>query len=78
MDNLRHLYIIGNGFDLHHKIDSSYHDFKKWLQTHYREFYEEFIDVSDCNSNWWNDFERNIGNLDMGTLARPGKTTPNL
>ena len=27
----RHLYIIGNGFDLHHGINSSYRNFRDWL-----------------------------------------------
>ena len=26
------LYIIGNGFDLHHKINSRYSNFQEWLQ----------------------------------------------
>ena len=26
------LYVIGNGFDIHHMIDSKYLDFKKWVQ----------------------------------------------
>ena len=30
---MKHLYIIGNGFDIHHKIDSRYSDFKNWLST---------------------------------------------
>ena len=28
----KHLYIIGNGFDLHHHIPSNYSDFKEWLK----------------------------------------------
>lgn len=27
----KHLYIIGNGFDLHHEINSSYKDFQEWM-----------------------------------------------
>ena len=26
------LYVIGNDFDIHHKIESTYWDFKKWVQ----------------------------------------------
>ena len=28
---MKHLYIIGNGFDLHHEIPSGYLDFHNWL-----------------------------------------------
>lgn len=28
---VKHLYIIGNGFDLHHGINSSYKDFQEWM-----------------------------------------------
>lgn len=29
------LYIIGNGFDLHHGINSSYFEYRIWLKKHY-------------------------------------------
>lgn len=29
------LYVIGNGFDVHHGIDSKYVDFKKWLMRNH-------------------------------------------
>ena len=32
VDNV--LYIIGNGFDLHHGVASSYASFCKWLEKH--------------------------------------------
>lgn len=35
------LYIIGNGFDLAHKIGSSYNDFKEFIQTKYPDISEE-------------------------------------
>lgn len=34
MNNSRHLYIIGNGFDRHHGADSSYADFRQYLLHH--------------------------------------------
>lgn len=27
----KHLYFIGNGFDLHHEINSSYGHFRDWM-----------------------------------------------
>ena len=29
---MRHLYFIGNGFDIHHKFPNRYTDFRKWLR----------------------------------------------
>ena len=34
MNNIKHLYIIGNGFDLYHGAESSYADFRKYLLHH--------------------------------------------
>lgn len=28
---MKHLYIIGNGFDLHHRMKTSYSQFREWL-----------------------------------------------
>lgn len=28
---INHLYIVGNGFDLHHEIPSTYKNFREWL-----------------------------------------------
>ena len=33
------LYIIGNGFDLHHGINSSYFEYRIWLKKHYEDIY---------------------------------------
>ena len=35
------LYIIGNGFDLHHGINSSYFEYRIWLKKHYEDIYCE-------------------------------------
>jgi len=50
------LYIIGNGFDRHHGVRSSYGDFKAWLQKKNRNLYEQLNDV--CKVDFlWRDFE---------------------
>ncbi len=36
----KNLYIIGNGFDLHHGISSSYNGFKKFVKENEVELYE--------------------------------------
>ena len=62
----KHLYIIGNGFDLHHKINSSYKNFRDWLYDN------ELSVISDieeaygcCGDEWWSDFENQLGSLDI-------------
>lgn len=61
--DMKHLYIIGNGFDIHHRIPSRYKDFKDWLVENDRDTYyrvEEIIGYYELT--WWNEFETNLGN----------------
>lgn len=54
LDNV--LYIIGNGFDLHHKVNSSYGDFSRWLKIRNRDLYELLNTI--CEVDYlWSDFE---------------------
>lgn len=39
---MKTLYIIGNGFDIAHKLDTSYWDFRVYLARTYPEFLQEF------------------------------------
>lgn len=64
------LYIIGNGFDLHHGLPTSYASFRdyankrqslsKWLNA----IYGDAIN----NSEWWWQFEENLANVDYTHL----------
>ncbi len=60
-DNER-LYVIGNGFDIHHLIESKYVDFKKWVQnnkdTHLVSLMDTFFS-NDCD--FWADIENALG-----------------
>lgn len=58
-------YIIGNGFDLHHEIQSSYRCYEKWLESNSPEIYNAIIEIYDCDKEWWSDFEKNIGSLNI-------------
>lgn len=50
------LYIIGNGFDLHHGVLSSYKSFAIWLKRKNRELYDKLKIV--CRVGYlWKDFE---------------------
>ena len=59
------LYVIGNGFDLFHGLKTKYSDFKKWMYYHHPIVLDELIHTYNPNGEWWNDFEMNLGNLDI-------------
>lgn len=62
----RHLYIIGNGFDQHHEIHSSYHDFYEWMSMYRAGVLCEVEEVYGCCGNdWWADFEKQLASLDV-------------
>ena len=44
--NCRKLYIIGNGFDIQHRIPSEYHHFKKFVQQHDSDLFRTIEDLS--------------------------------
>lgn len=57
------LYIIGNGFDIHHRIESRYRDFKKWLQKEEKNgTLVEMMDTFFSNEcEFWGDIEKALG-----------------
>ena len=48
----RHLYIIGNGFDLHHGINSSYRNFRNWLYENEPTIIQDMHDVGHKDNDW--------------------------
>lgn len=58
------LYVIGNGFDLHHGIQSSYFNFKDFLEENDPDVYN-VVDtyLGNVKDFWW-DFEKNLALLD--------------
>lgn len=68
---MKHLYIIGNGFDIHHEIPSGYLDFHNWLDE--VEDWETQMTIEEifgyCNSNWWKHFEENLGSANTLDIA---------
>lgn len=74
---MKHLYFIGNGFDIHHKLPTRYTDFRKWLRKKDFEAYEWMIalygvDDEDENGNiseetctWWSYFESHLVDFDV-------------
>jgi len=65
----RTLYIIGNGFDLHHNIKSSYCNFKKYIERVDNQLFElidEYLQIEDN----WSDFEEALSSVDIDTLTQ--------
>lgn len=61
------LYIIGNGFDLHHKLKTTYFDFRNQCLTRsprlHKYLTEAYGDNLD-NEMWWYNFEEMLGKVD--------------
>ena len=63
---MKRLYIIGNGFDIHHDIPSRYSNYRDWLEENDVELIERlrnYYNVDD--KEWWNQFEMELGYPDM-------------
>lgn len=66
--NYETLYVIGNGFDLHHGVKSSYHCYMEWLKENHKDDYQKIIDFYGNKAEeyeWWNEFETNLGYFDI-------------
>ena len=67
---MKHLYIIGNGFDIFTGLKTRYVDFRWWLENNYPFIYENMQDAYDMDMEWWNDFEVQLGKLDVSAYVR--------
>jgi hypothetical protein len=64
----RKLYIIGNGFDIHHGISSKYSDFKDYVENNDRELFdtlEKYFNTDEL----WSDFEETLAFIDTDTIT---------
>ena len=61
IDNV--LYIIGNGFDLHHDVASSYRCFRNWLEHNNPELFMVYSTVCKYDA-LWSDFENGLAYVD--------------
>lgn len=70
-DDSKTLYIIGNGFDLEHKLPTRYSDFRDYLTRNRHEHFvhqlESFFPLDTGNSLWSN-FEEALGEYDTDWL----------
>lgn len=65
------LYIIGNGFDLHHNLKTSYANFCLYVRENDKELYEFlewYVDVELDKDGLWKDFEKSLGTFDHGAF----------
>lgn len=63
------LYVIGNGFDLHHRMATSYWHFGEFLSRQYqdlREVMDEYFQTDE--DDFWGCFEENLASFDADTL----------
>ena len=67
---MKHLYIIGNGFDIYTGLATRYSDFRLWLENSYPFIYENLQAVYDIDAEWWNDFELQLGKLDVNKFVK--------
>lgn len=66
--NVRTLYIIGNGFDLHHGMPTRYLDFKNHLLEVDRETYDWVDTYVPAEGNWAN-LEQALADLDTDNIV---------
>jgi hypothetical protein len=62
------LYIIGNGFDIHHGMKSKYSDFKNYVEKNDNDLFdtlEKYFDEDEL----WSDFEETLAFIDTDTIT---------
>lgn len=62
------LYIIGNGFDLHHGIKCGYADFRKFCEEQDEEMVKHLEMFHEDPEKLWSDFEAEMGNINADKL----------
>lgn len=68
---IKNLYIIGNGFDIHHGINSSYGAYHQWMEDNgHWDAINEIDEIYGGGYEWWSDLENGLGELDMDAYSR--------
>ncbi len=58
---MKHLYVIGNGFDRHHGMKTSYSQFREWLEEKDMSALCTIDELFGyCDDDWWQHFESNL------------------
>lgn len=71
---MKHIYIIGNGFDIFTGLHTRYVEFRYWLEQNYPFIYENMSAAYEMDGEWWNDFETQLGKLNVRNYVK--KFTP--
>lgn len=71
---MKHIYIIGNGFDIFTGLHTRYVEFRHWLEQNYPFIYENMSVAYEMDGEWWNDFETQLGKLNVRNYVK--KFTP--
>lgn len=68
---IKHLYITGNGFDIHHDMGCSYADYRVWLEENEPTIYDQLCQFYDIpidrndEKEWWKDFEKMLSEVNI-------------
>lgn len=66
---MKELYLIGNGFDMHHRINSSYSQFKNWLENRDPVIFNRLFQVYELDGgDLWSRLEENLGNVPIDAI----------
>jgi hypothetical protein len=65
---MNRLFIIGNGFDLHHGMKTSYWNFRDYLSVTGTEILRTMELFNMFQEDLWSDFEANLANIDVELL----------
>ncbi|MFV0419160.1 MAG: bacteriophage abortive infection AbiH family protein [Dysgonomonas sp.] len=63
------LFIIGNGFDVYHGIESRYSHFADYVEEHNSDLYDCVSEFLGHPEDFWKDFETNLQHLDEDNLT---------
>lgn len=64
IEGINTLYLIGNGFDLHHDIKSSYSNFKDWLEINNYVLFNRLFQTYDLlGCDLWGNLEVNLAHI---------------
>lgn len=64
----QNLYIIGNGFDLHHGLPTQYSQFKEYLEKVDQEVYD-WVDTYIAIDEYWAELEVSLAQLDTANIV---------
>lgn len=68
---MKTLYVIGNGFDMHHCLPTHYNDFHKYIkenQNDLEQALKEYFSFSKCCNKLWSNFEKDLETFDWKTF----------